>query len=166
VEPRGFSGRPSTSPSSALLDECFRVKGRENFYLATGEIQRDLDAFMAFYNLERSPQGHRLNERTLAQALRDALGLAELPNLRFKSTDDTPSVAAQPDAEEVETEPETAWTSIAPTVRGVGELLNLYTDNDAELRRHTQLPFVHRKGRVLSSVRDRLLRSRFLRRFP
>ena len=63
---------------------------------------------MAFYDLERSHQGYRLNGRTPAQALRDALGLAELPNLRFETADNTPSVAAQPDAEEIETEPETA----------------------------------------------------------
>jgi hypothetical protein len=41
-------------------------------------------------------------------ALRDALGIAELPNLHFESTDDTSLVTDQPDAEEIETEPETA----------------------------------------------------------
>lgn len=52
-----------------LLDECFRVKGRENFYLTIAEIQRDLDAFMSYYNLERSHQGYRLGGRTPALAL-------------------------------------------------------------------------------------------------
>lgn len=51
-------------------EECFRVKGRENFYLTIAEIQRDLDAFMAYYNLERSHQGCRLGCRTPALALR------------------------------------------------------------------------------------------------
>lgn len=70
-----------------LLDECFRVKGRETFYLAIDEIQRDLDEFMAHYNLERSHQGYRLNGRTPAQALADALHtrVKKLPNLRFKA---------------------------------------------------------------------------------
>lgn len=67
-----------------LLDECFRVKGRENWYLTIDEIQRDLDTFMTHYNLERSHQGYRLNGRTPAQALIDALGIAKLPSLRFE----------------------------------------------------------------------------------
>jgi transposase InsO family protein len=68
-----------------LLDECFRVKGRETFYIAIDEIQHDLDEFMAHYNLERSHQGYRLGGRTPAQALADALRtkLKKLPNLRF-----------------------------------------------------------------------------------
>lgn len=37
-----------------LLDECFRVKGRERFYLSMAEIQRDLDEFMAYYNITTS----------------------------------------------------------------------------------------------------------------
>lgn len=36
------------------------------------EIQRDLDTFLNYYNLERSHQGYRLKGRTPAQALRDA----------------------------------------------------------------------------------------------
>lgn len=44
-----------------LLDECFRVKGRENWYLPIDEIQRGLDAFMAHYNLE--PTGATLYRR-------------------------------------------------------------------------------------------------------
>lgn len=68
-----------------LLDECFRIKGRETFYIAIDEIQRDLDEFMAYYNLERSHQGYRLNGRTPSQALREALGIKKLPNLHFKT---------------------------------------------------------------------------------
>jgi transposase InsO family protein len=66
-----------------LLDECFRVKGRETFYLSIAEIQRDLDAFMRHYNTERSHQGYRLNGQTPAAALRAALGIEQLPSLDF-----------------------------------------------------------------------------------
>lgn len=57
-----------------LLDECFRVAGRQTWYLSPEEIQRDLDQFLEFYNLKRSHQGYRLKGRTPAQALREALG--------------------------------------------------------------------------------------------
>jgi hypothetical protein len=43
------------------------------------EIQRDLDRFLKFYNLDRSHQGYRLKGRTPAQALREALGIEDLP---------------------------------------------------------------------------------------
>jgi transposase InsO family protein len=64
-----------------LLDECFRVEGRKTWYVEPAEIQRDLDRFLAHYNLERSHQGYRLRGRTPAQALREALGRDELPPL-------------------------------------------------------------------------------------
>ena len=61
------------------------------------EIQRDLDAFMTYYNLERSHQGYRLRGRTPAQALREALGLEHLPNLRFETpSEDTENNRAWP----------------------------------------------------------------------
>nr|WP_232199427.1 integrase core domain-containing protein [Thioalkalivibrio thiocyanodenitrificans] len=62
-----------------LLDECFRVAGRQTWYLSPEEIQRDLDRFLEFYNLRRSHQGYRLKGRTPAQALREALGTKKLP---------------------------------------------------------------------------------------
>jgi len=62
-----------------LLDECFRIAGRTTWYLEPEEIQRDLDRFLAYYNLERSHQGYRLKGRTPAQALREALAIEELP---------------------------------------------------------------------------------------
>ena len=62
-----------------LLDECFRVKGREKWYETPEEIQRDLDEYLAYYNLKRSHQGYRLKGRTPAQALREALGKKKLP---------------------------------------------------------------------------------------
>ena len=63
----------------ALLDECFRVAGRQTWYITLAEIQRDLDTFLHYYNLERSHQGYRLKGRTSAMALREALSLKTLP---------------------------------------------------------------------------------------
>lgn len=62
-----------------LLDECFRIKGRQTWYITPAEIQRDLDTFLRYYNLERSHQGYRLKGRTPAMALRQALQLETLP---------------------------------------------------------------------------------------
>jgi transposase InsO family protein len=64
-----------------LLDECFRVAGRTTWYVEIEEIQRDLDRFLEYYNLHRSHQGYRLGGRTPAQALREALGITDLPPL-------------------------------------------------------------------------------------
>jgi hypothetical protein len=64
-----------------LLDECFRVAGRTTWYLEPAEIQRDLDRFLEYYNLQWSHQGYRLAGRTPAQALQEALSLTELPPL-------------------------------------------------------------------------------------
>ncbi len=36
--------------NKTLLDECFRVSGRTNWYIEPQEIQRDLDRFLAYYN--------------------------------------------------------------------------------------------------------------------
>ena len=66
-----------------LLDECFRVQGRQTWYIEIEEIQRDLDRFLVYYNLERTHQGYRLNGRTPAQALREALDRDELPELDY-----------------------------------------------------------------------------------
>lgn len=65
--------------SATLLDECFRVAGRQTWYITPSEIQRDLDAFLRYYNLEPSHQGYRLKGRTPAQALREALAIDALP---------------------------------------------------------------------------------------
>ncbi len=40
---------------------------------------------MTHYNLERSHQGYRLNGRTPAQALKEALGITDLPSLRLET---------------------------------------------------------------------------------
>jgi transposase InsO family protein len=63
------------------LDECFRVAGHTTWYLEPAEIQRDLDRFLEYSNLQRSHQGYRLGGRTPAQALQEAVGLSELPPL-------------------------------------------------------------------------------------
>lgn len=44
-------------------------------------MQRDLDRFLRYYNLERSHQGYRLKGRTSVQALIEALGLTEIPDI-------------------------------------------------------------------------------------
>ena len=62
-----------------LLDECFRVAGRQTWYITQAEIQRDLDTFLRYYNLERSHQGYRLRGRTPARALRETLAIKTLP---------------------------------------------------------------------------------------
>ncbi len=101
IEHRNTKGRsPSTNGfvermNRTLLEECFRIKGRETLYLAIAEIQRDLDQFMAHYNLERSHQGYRLNGRTRAQVLADALKtkVKKLPNLRLNADAEAPAEA-------------------------------------------------------------------------
>ena len=79
-----------------LLDECFRIAGRQTWYIGIDEIQRDLDRFLRYYNLERSHQGYRLQGRTPAQALREALGRDDLPSLDFPSTTSDTEVADEP----------------------------------------------------------------------
>lgn len=79
-----------------LLDECFRVQGRTEWYTEAAEIQRDLDVFMEEYNLRRTHQGYRVKGRTPAQALRDALGIEDLPPfvVREEGTEDSEPTAA------------------------------------------------------------------------
>jgi hypothetical protein len=57
-------------------------------------------------DLERSHQGYRLNGRTPAQALREALGVQTLPRLEFEAIDEPWSVTAETQPEEVDIEPE------------------------------------------------------------
>lgn len=77
-----------------LLDEHFRVVGREKWYESAEEIQADLDAFLNFYNYKRSHQGYRLNGRTPAQALREALGRKKLPPMIPKEDENAAAEAA------------------------------------------------------------------------
>jgi len=64
-----------------LLDGCFRVQGRQTWYIGSDETQRDLDRFLRYYNVERSHQGYRLKGRTPVQALMEALGVDTIPDI-------------------------------------------------------------------------------------
>jgi len=77
-----------------LLDECFRVAGRPTWYVEIEEIQRDLDRFLEYCNMQRSHQGYRLAGRTPAQALREALGIHELLPLAPVADDEAKEVMA------------------------------------------------------------------------
>lgn len=58
-----------------LLDEHFRIKGREKFYESVAEMQADLDAYLVKYNTKRPHQGRGMNGRTPLQAFKDGLKL-------------------------------------------------------------------------------------------
>jgi len=77
-----------------LLDEHFRIKGREKWYESVEELQADLDVFLEFYNLKRTHQGYRLKGRTPAQALREALGRKRLPPMLPKEEEPAAQEAA------------------------------------------------------------------------
>lgn len=47
-----------------LLDEHFRIKGREKWYESVDEMQRDLDEYLRQYNQKRSHQGRGMEGRT------------------------------------------------------------------------------------------------------
>ena len=47
-----------------LLDEHFRIKGRQKWYESLDEMQQDLDIYLHYYNRERSHQGRNMNGRT------------------------------------------------------------------------------------------------------
>jgi len=51
-----------------LLDEHFRIKGREKYYESISEMQEDLDKFLNYYNNERTHQGRNMKGRTPFQA--------------------------------------------------------------------------------------------------
>jgi len=51
-----------------LLDEHFRIKGREKFYEAISEMQEDLEVYLKYYNEERIHQEKNMNGRTPKQA--------------------------------------------------------------------------------------------------
>ena len=47
-----------------VLEEFFRVKFRERFYESVEALQKDLDAWLAFYNRERPHLGYRTHGPT------------------------------------------------------------------------------------------------------
>lgn len=81
MAPVSSTPSPCSPPNPAAT--FLRIYSTGNIYLTIDEIQRDLDEFMGYYNLDRTHQGYRLGGRTPAQALREALGIDALPNLRF-----------------------------------------------------------------------------------
>jgi transposase InsO family protein len=56
-----------------LLDEHFRIKGREKWYESVDEMQKDLDSYLHHYNHERAHQGRGMEGRTPYQAFLDGI---------------------------------------------------------------------------------------------
>lgn len=56
-----------------LLDEHFRIKGREKWYESVEEMQKDLDGYLHRYNHERTHQGRGMTGRTPFQAFLEGL---------------------------------------------------------------------------------------------
>lgn len=54
-----------------ILDEHFRIKGREKWYESVEELQKDLDEYFRHYNHDRAHQGRDMNGRTPYQAFLD-----------------------------------------------------------------------------------------------
>jgi transposase InsO family protein len=56
-----------------LLDEHFRVKGRQKWYETLEEMQKDLDAYLEYYNTKRPHQGRNMNGRTPEKAFAEGV---------------------------------------------------------------------------------------------
>jgi transposase InsO family protein len=56
-----------------VKEEFFAVAFRKTFYDSMDQLQRDLDAYLEFYNHERSHQGYRTRGRTPYQAFLDGV---------------------------------------------------------------------------------------------
>lgn len=56
-----------------LLDEHFRIKGRQKWYESVDEMQVDLELFLKHYNYERAHQGRNMNGRTPYQVFIEGL---------------------------------------------------------------------------------------------
>jgi len=56
-----------------LLDEHFRIKGREKWYEALEEMQSDLDVYFQHYNAKRPHQGRGMKGRTPYEAFKSGL---------------------------------------------------------------------------------------------
>ena len=56
-----------------ILDEHFRIKGREKWYESVEEMQADLDIYLAHYNQQRTHQGRNMNGRIPYQVFLDGL---------------------------------------------------------------------------------------------
>lgn len=56
-----------------LLDEHFRVQGRQKWYESVEQMQKDLEEYLALYNTRRPHQGRGMNGRTPIQAFMDEM---------------------------------------------------------------------------------------------
>ena len=56
-----------------LLDEHFRIQGRQKWYETVEEMQKDLDIYLNHYNRERTHQGRNMKGRTPYQVFMDCL---------------------------------------------------------------------------------------------
>ncbi len=65
-----------------LLDEHFRIKGREKFYESVAEMQGDLDEYLVLYNTRRPHQGRGMNGMTPLQAFKKGLKLRPKTKLK------------------------------------------------------------------------------------
>ena len=63
---------PSASANSPF--RRFAKAFREKIYTSVEELQKDLDAFIEFYNTARVHSGYRCKGRTPMQTLKDLLG--------------------------------------------------------------------------------------------
>jgi len=71
-------GRPQSNGfaerlNRTLLDEHFRIKGREKFYESIDEMQKDLDEYLVKYNTKRPHQGRNMNGMTPLKAFKKGL---------------------------------------------------------------------------------------------
>jgi len=60
-----------------MLDEFYRIAFRKTIYTSTDQLQRDLDAWISQYNLERPHQGRWCYGKTPMQTFTDSVGLAK-----------------------------------------------------------------------------------------
>jgi len=68
-----------------LLDEHFRIKGREKFYESVGEMQADLEEYLVRYNTKRPHQGRGMDGKTPLQAFKKGLTLRPKPKKEGKT---------------------------------------------------------------------------------
>jgi transposase InsO family protein len=66
-----------------LLDEHFRIKGRQKWYESVEEMQADLDEFFKHYNYERTHQGRNMNGRIPYQIFIESLAKLETKDINI-----------------------------------------------------------------------------------
>lgn len=74
-----------------LLDEHFRIQGRQKWYESVEEMQTDLDAFLEQYNTKRPHQGRNMHGRTPFQVFVEGLSPADQPVAQ--EVDESPQAA-------------------------------------------------------------------------